>query len=333
MKKPNIRDVAEKAQVSEGTVSNVLNRPSYVSEELRERVRKAMEDLNYAPRESARQFRSGRVRNIGLVLADMSNPFFIGIALGALEVARKAGVGLVVCHSSEDPAREQENLELLLQQRVQGIILAQVYESSDRLSMLVDREVPVVLVDRVTHDVGFCSVTTDERLGGRLAGEYLSSKGYSSIGYVGDLKINPKVRLRLEGVREGASGITSSILHIPVLDWNTESGIEGARIWSLLPDADKPRALVCANDLVALGLTQELWRRGYRVPGDVAIIGYDDLDMASNNTIPLTTIRQPRTLVGRTAAKLILQEIEAASGDHEHRDVTLSPSLIIRETA
>lgn len=333
MRKATIHDVAELAQVSAGTVSNVLNRPSYVSPDLRDRVRAAMAQLNYEPRESSRQFRPGRVKNIGLVLADMSNPFFVGIALGAQEVAREVGVGIVICNSSEDPLRELENLDLLVQQRVQGIVLSQVDEKSDRLLTFFDRKIPIVLVDRVPDDVKLCSVSIHDALGGELAGEYLGSKGFRLIGFVGDLDVNPKVMLRMQGVRSGAAIKGSSVHHISVHGWTRESGTEGARIWAAMNLEERPKALVCANDMVALGLIQELWKLGFSIPKDVSVIGYDDLDMAESNAIPLSTIRQPRSLVGKTAATLILREIEENNQAHVHQRVVLTPSLILRETA
>lgn len=332
MRKPTIHDVAELAKVSAGTVSNVLNRPSYVSTELRDRVRAAMSQLNYEPRESARQFRPGRVRNLGLVLADMGNPFFIGIALGAQEVAREAGVGLVICHSAEDSSREIENLDLLLQQRVQGIIIAAVDETNEKLDALIDREVPIVFVDRVPHGSNLSSVSIDEHLGGELVGQYFGSKGLIRVGFVGDIELNPKIRSRLKGVESGANRFGCQVDLIPVSGWTVEAGEEGAREWLQMPEIERPVALACANDLVALGLIKELWRNGVRVPYDVEVVGYDDLDMASSNTIPLSTVRQPRTLVGRTAAELILSEIEPGTQNHKYRRVYLTPELVLRET-
>lgn len=332
MRKATIHDVAELAQVSAGTVSNFLNRPSYVSPDLRDRIRTAISKLDYEPRQSARQFRPGRVKNIGLILADMANPFFVGIALGAQEIAREAGVGLVICNSSENPTREIENINLLVQQRAQGIVLSLVDENSERLLALLNREIPVVLVDRVPKEVSLCSVSIHDGLGGELAGEYLGSKGFRLIGFVGDLEVNPKVRLRMEGVQTGAAIKGSSVCHIAVHGWTRESGTEGARIWSAMSPDDRPKALVCANDMVALGLIQELWKHGFSIPKDVSVIGYDDLDMAESNTIPLSTIRQPRSLLGKTALDLILREIEEGES-HVHKRVVLTPSLVLRETA
>lgn len=332
MRKPTIHDVAELAKVSAGTVSNVLNRPSYVSSELRDRVRVAMSKLNYEPRESARQFRPGRVRNLGLVLADMGNPFFVGIALGAQEVAREEGVGLVICHSAEDSSREIENLDLLLQQRVQGIIIAAVDETNEKLDALIDREVPIVFVDRVPQGSNLSSVSIDEHLGGELIGQYFGSRGVARVGFVGDLDLNPKIKSRMMGVEAGAKGYDCQVQLISVSGWTVESGEAGARAWLQQPGTDRPLALACANDMVALGLIKELWRNGVRVPDDVEVMGYDDLDMATSNTIPLSTVRQPRTLVGRTAAELILSEIEPSNQDHKHRRVNLTPELVLRET-
>lgn len=332
MKKPTIYDVARLADVSEGTVSNVLNRPSYVSAELQQRVKQAMLDLDYKPRGSARQFRNGRSRNFGLVLADMANPFFTRIAFGAQEAARDLGVGLVLCNSAEDTRREAENLDLLLQQRVQGIILSQVDETSERVNSLRERGVPIVLVDRVPSASPLSAVSVNERMGGELVGEHLRSRGFSRVGFVGDTGASPKVGLRLSGIRAGFGGEADSIEQLSVSGWTFESGIQGAEQWLAIPEERRVRAVACANDMVALGLLQRLVRAGVKVPEQLAVIGYDDLEMAAMNTIPLTSVRQPAAQAGRAAVSLILREINRADEGYDNRHVVLSPSLVVRET-
>src|SRR5690606_29539132 len=140
----NIRDVAQRAGVSAGTVSNVLNRPSYVNAETRERVLAAIDELNFVPRKTARQYRTGRERTLGLALADMGNPFFVDVALAAESEAKELGVGVVIVHNGEDVSREEQNLDLLVQQRVHGIMITPVDERNPRLEQLVERGIPIV---------------------------------------------------------------------------------------------------------------------------------------------------------------------------------------------
>ena len=137
-----IRDVATLAGVSAGTVSNVLNRPSYVRQETRDRVLAAIRQLDFVPDQGSRQFRPGRVRTLGLAIANLDNPFFVDVALGAEERCKELGVGVVICNSGYDPGREVQNLDLLVQSRVQGIIITPVDENSSRLELLRDRGVP-----------------------------------------------------------------------------------------------------------------------------------------------------------------------------------------------
>ncbi len=180
-----IRDVARVAGVSAGTVSNVLNRPSYVNAATRQRVRDAMVALDFHPTRSARQFRPGRERTLGLVMADMGNPFFVDVALAADAEARRLGVGVVIVTNGEDVLRERQNLDLLVQQRVHGIIISPVEESSPGLERLVRAGIPLVYVDRISGDQPCCWVTTDNRAGGRLAAEHLLGLGHRRLAFVG----------------------------------------------------------------------------------------------------------------------------------------------------
>jgi LacI family transcriptional regulator len=332
MKRATLSDVAAQAGVSAGTVSNVLNRPSYVSDAVRQRVQDAIAALDYVPRDSARQFRSGRSRNLGLVLADMGNPFFVDLALGAEEAAKGAGVGLVVCNSGEDPVREAQNLGLLLQQRVQGIVIAAVSGDSERFALLADKGVPLVFVDRIPAGDHHCTIGADDTAGGRLAGQHLASRGHTRVAFAGDGGQNLQVAARYAGFVRETKRLTGRLpVTIPIGGWAIESGREAGRRLIALDSAERPTAVFCANDLVALGMLQELTLSGVRVPDDVALVGYDDIVWAEDAAIPLTTIRQPRKQAGADAVKLLLDELQSGSG-HEHRRDIAVPELVIRRS-
>lgn len=328
----NIRDVAHRAGVSAGTVSNVLNRPSYVNAETRKRVLDAIAELDFVPRENSRQYRPGRERTLGFALADMGNPFFVDVALGAEAAAKELGVGVVIVQNGEDPSREEQNLDLLVQQRVHGIMITPVDERNPRLEHLIKRGVPVVYVDRISGDQPCCWLATDDLKGGQLAGEHLIERGHRRIAFVGDPSIARQVHERHMGLLSAveAAGLPASIVElIPAPAWKIREGrTVGLELAARRPE-DRPTAVFCANDMLALGLLQELVLHGIRVPEDIAIVGFDDLEWASVATVPLTSVRQPRDLLGRTAVRMILDEIDQGEA-HVHEHVIFPPELIIR---
>lgn len=330
-----IKDVARLAEVSAGTVSNVLNRPSYVNVATRERVLAAIRELDFVPRQGSRQFRPGRVRTLGLAVANLDNPFFVDVALGAEERCAELGVGVVITNSGYDPVRETHNLDLLVQSRVQGIIIAPVDENSSRLEMLKDRGVPMVFVDRVGDDRDCWSVVVDDFQGGQIGVRHLITAGHRRIAFLGHPETSPKVRTRLAGARSVVAehpGVTLELIEAD--SWSIEAGRSaGARLVDRATDR-RPTAVFCANDMLALGLAQQLLRDGIRIPDEVAIVGYDDLEWASVSSVPLTTVRQPRQGLGRTAVDMILELLGRPSARIPRSNhVVLQPELVIRDSA
>lgn len=330
-----IRDVAKLAGVSAGTVSNVLNRPSYVREETREKVLAAISELEFVPDQGSRQYRPGRVRTLGLAIANLDNPFFVDVALGAEERCKELGVGVVITNSGYDPVREEHNLDLLVQSRVQGIIIAPVDEKSSGLEMLRDRGVPMVFVDRVGDDHDCWSVVVDDFEGGRQGAQHLVGQGHRRIAFLGHPDKSPKVRTRLAGARsiiEPAEGVELELIEAD--SWTIEAGRAAARRLAERPPSRRPSAVFCANDMLALGLEQQLLRDGLRVPDDLAIVGYDDVVWASVASVPLTTVRQPRHGLGRTAVDMIMEllsrpVVRIPASNH----VVLKPDLVRRDSA
>lgn len=330
-----IRDVARLANVSAGTVSNVLNRPSYVREETREKVLAAIHELEFVPDPGSRQFRPGRVRTLGLAIANLDNPFFVDVALGAEERCKELGVGVVFCNSGYDPVREQQNLDLLVQSRVQGIIIAPVDERSPRLDMLRDRGVPMVFVDRVGDDRDCWSVVVDDFEGGRLGARHLVNEGHRRIAFLGHPDKSPKVRTRLAGAHsivDETAGVSLELIEAD--SWTIEAGRAAARRLAERAASRRPTAVFCANDMLALGLEQQLLRDGMRVPEDLAIVGYDDLEWASVSSVPLTTVSQPRNGLGRTAVDMIMDLLARTNARvPTSNHVVLRPTLVRRESA
>ncbi|BCJ76278.1 LacI family transcriptional regulator [Catellatospora sp. IY07-71] len=330
----SIKEVAQRAGVSLGTVSNVLNRPDAVAPQTRQRVLDAIRELGYVRNDSARQLRAGRSRTVAIVVLDVSNPFFTDVVRGAETVVEAAGGMLVVCSSGEDPARERHHLDLLEEQRVRGLLITPVGDDHHRrLERLVARGIPVVLVDRGSGQSNRCSVAVDDRLGGRLAAEHLAAAGHRRIGFVGGPLAIPQVADRHAGASEAlaAHGGGVELRMFETRSLTVAAGREAAERICALPAKQRPTALFCANDLLALGALQGLTVGGLRVPQDVALVGYDDIEFAGAAAVPLTSVRQPREQLGRTAAQMLLEEAEN-DGDHGHRHVVFQPQLVVRQS-
>ncbi|WP_231502735.1 LacI family DNA-binding transcriptional regulator [Blastococcus sp. URHD0036] len=332
----SIRDVAGRAGVSVGTVSNVLNRPELVSEGTRTRVLDAIAELGFVRNESARQLRAGSSRSVGLVVLDISNPFFTDVARGVEEVVDAAGLSLILCNTDDRPAREKAHLATLAEQRVQGVLITPTAELSGDIAALRDRGVPVVLVDRRAPTADQCAVSTDDVLGGRLAAEHLLERGHRRIAFIGGASGLPQVQERHAGVvaaveearRAGMAGADLTVLSPAEL--SVAGGREAASRVIGIPAARRPTAAVCANDLMALGVLQEMVRHGVRVPDEFAIVGYDDIDFAAAAAVPLTSVSKPRQDLGRRAAELLLDESRPG---HVHEQPVFEPVLVVRESS
>jgi LacI family transcriptional regulator len=239
---------------------------------------------------------------------------------------------VILCNSDDQPAREAAHLEVLAEQRVQGVLITPTAELSAHVEALRARGVPVVLLDRRASGPDQCSVAVDDVLGGRLAAEHLLERGHRRIAFVGGPSELPQVRERHAGVEAAVEEAGDAVLTVLSPDHLTVAGGREAAAQVVGVPADRrPTAAVCANDLVALGVLQEMVRQGVRVPDDFAIVGYDDIDFAAAAAVPLTSVRKPRQELGRRAAELLLDE---AGGDgHRHEQQVFEPTLVVRESS
>jgi len=331
----SIRDVAALAGVSLGTVSNVLNRPDVVAEPTRSRVQDAIKKLGFIRNESARQLRAGRSRTIGLVVLDVANPFFTDVARGVEDEASESGLAVILCNSDDQKAKESRYLEVLEEHRVQGILITPVAGADERLARLQRRGTPVVLVDSRSPSRGQCSVSVDDVLGGDLAVSHLLEAGHERIAFVGGPLSIRQVADRRDGAaralaRVGGTGDDMLLIETPAL--NVVAGQRAGAAIAELPAAARPTAVFCANDLLALGVLQEMTSHRIRVPEGIAIVGYDDVDFASAAAVPLSSVRQPRHQLGRAAAQLLVEEA-LGGGTHRHRQVVFEPDLVIRKSS
>lgn len=323
-------DVARAAGVSAATVSNVLNRPEVVAGATRDRVRAAIERLGYVPSEPARSLRSGTARAIGLVVPDVANPFFSAVARGVSEAAVEEDHAVVLVDAREDEARELDGIERLLRQHVRGALLTPVDEASSGLTLLRRRGMPVTLLDRDVPSGEQCSVGVNHVRGGALGIDYLRRLGHRRVAWVKGPGRIPQVRERTVGVEQAARAGGVEILTIDIESMTTAAGaMAGERLAAL---EERPSAVFCANDLLALGVMRSLAAHGLVAGRDVSIVGYDDIDFCASASTPLTSIRQPADEIGRSALRLLLAEVEA-DADHLHQRVLYDPVLVERDSA
>ncbi|HEY8590315.1 MAG TPA: LacI family DNA-binding transcriptional regulator [Naasia sp.] len=331
MSAASVRDVAVRAGVSVGTVSNVLNRPDRVSPEAVERVQRAIDELGYVRNDAARQLRAGRSTTIGLVVLDVGNPFFTDVARGSQDEAAAHGFSILLGNSDEDAERENAYLDLFEEQRVHGVLISPSGDVDARLARLRARGTPAVLVDRLSSDGSISAVAVDDLAGGRLAVEHLVTGGRRRIAFIGGPLSVRQVADRLAGARAAADAGGATL---EVVETSALTVLEGRQAGEALADrspTDRPDAVFAANDLVAVGLLQGLAiRRGIRVPEEIALIGYDDIDFAGTAVVPLSSIRQPSRLIGETAVRLLLEE--AADPGSEPRQVVFQPELVARDS-
>jgi LacI family transcriptional regulator len=319
----SIKDVAAHAGVSPGTVSNVLNRPGKVAPATRERVEAAISELGFVRHGSASTLRAGHSRTIGLSVIDIGNPFFTEVAAGVEDVVSELGYAVILGNSAGSQDKEDRNLRVLAEHRVRGVLITPSGEDPARLDRLREHGISVVLVDHPAHRPDQCAVAVDDVAGGRAAVAHLLSKGARTVAYVtGPLTIRQCVERR-EGAKVAmrAAGLDPD-------DLRARAGEKAAA--DLIAEG-LPEAVFCANDLLALGVLRALLRSGVRVPEEVALMGYDDIDFAAASTVSLSSMRQPTYQLGRIATELLLDECDNPD-THAHQHIMFQPELVARES-
>ena len=328
----SIKEVAARAGVAVGTVSNVLNHPERVAPATRERVLNAVEALGFVRNDAARQLRAGRSRTIGLIVLDSANPFFAAVARAAESEATLHDSDILIGNSGNDPDREARYVSLFEEQRVRGVLISPAGDISSRIGALRDRGVAAVLVDHEGTPGVHSSVSVDDTAGGYMAAEHLLATGRRRLAFVGGSPGIRQVADRLEGARKAAAEHPDASLEvIEAADMTVLAGRAAGQALVERRREELPEAVFCANDLLAVGLLQSLLLiNGLRVPEDIALIGYDDIDFAQSTVVPLSSIRQPAEEIGRTAVTLLQEQL--ADPLAPARQVRFTPELIARQS-
>ncbi|WP_225437273.1 LacI family DNA-binding transcriptional regulator [Arthrobacter sedimenti] len=328
---PSMNDVARRAGVSLGTVSHVLNKPEIVSAKTIARVAAAIDELGFVRNDAARSLAAGRSNTVGLILTDVGNSLFVDIARGAEGAASSAGRSLLLANSDVTFQKQESYLDIFDEARVAGIILAPLDAGLDGVDRVRRHGRNIVLVNYAGDRTDCCSVVVDEEHGGYLAATHLMDIGRSRLLFAGGPEDLHAVNARREGarraVRERGNGVSLEV--IPSRNLKSASGRSIAR--QLLDDGALPDGILAPADQLAAGLIHELTDAGVSVPGDVAVIGYDNNQFASEAAIPMSTVSQPGHEMGEEALRLLLDEIDNPRS-HEHRRITLDPSLIVRRS-
>ena len=326
--------VARMAGVSTATVSNTLNRPEVVSEATRARVLSAIEELEFVPNRSASTLRTGTNHLIGLLVPEIVNPFYAAIAKAVADAARVRGYVTGLCVSDDDADIELEHIRMLAEQRAAGAIVVPLAADMSRLLKLRLVGAHFVLVDRRLPEASGCSVAIDDVRGGFLAVEHLLRTTDGPIALINGPAWIPQCMEREAGARAAldAHGIAQGRLIVAEVPQMTIE--EGARAARSLAETGLVGAF-CTNDQLAVGAIRGFTESGLSVPGDVAVVGYGDLALATEALVPLTTVSQPKDVLGRTAVELLVDEIEAdgGAGEHVHEARLLDPVMIVRASA
>lgn len=329
----SIRDVAKAAGVSLGTVSNAINRPEVLAPLTLRKVQKVIEDMGFVPNASARNLRAGRNRVIGLVVPDISNPFFTALAMGVNDAAFAAKYVVILCNTDESTDKESQYLDVLSAQNVEGILITPARETIRALAKVAEKGIRLALVDRPALGLQACSVAVNDSYGGSLALTHLHELGHRKILLLTGNEDIPQVADRNTGIRESMKEISANQLPQIMelrLDSMSASNAYDAMIKKIESGVDFT-GIICGNDLIALGAIRALREKNIAVPEDVSVIGYDDIDFAGSASVPLTSISQPAYELGFAAAELIVLECENPER-HVHQRIEFQPRLVVRSS-
>jgi len=325
-----IKDVAKLAEVHPSTVSRVINNDPRISEKTKDKVLLIIKKLGYTPNAIARGLKTKRTFTLGMLIPDITNPFFAEIARGVEDAANKNNFNVILCNTDDKLKKEKTYLEILREKRVDGLILGTAHIRDKSILELEKIKFPYMLVSRNIEGLDKNCIIVDDVEGGMMATEYLIKLGHRRIAHItGPIKTRSALN-RLKGYQLAFKKhkIEYNDELVGEGDFRIKGGYQAMKKFLKLPEP--PTAIFAANDLLALGAMQAIQKKKYHIPEDFCIIGFNDISLASFVYPPLTTIRQPMQEMGALAVKMLLKIIE--DGEFNQKKVTLKPKLIIRES-
>lgn len=322
-----IKDVAKEANVAISTASRVINGSNNVSDGTRERVEQAVRKLGYKPNSIARSLKQKHTYSIGLVVPDIGNPFFAEVAQAVEQSARERGYSVLLANTNSKEDQEREAVDLLIAKQVDGIVWFAPIDRKlvDELSSSDNME--IVTISGGADPLGTHSININDQLGAVEAVSHLIKLGHTRIGYIAEPAHHTQERLIGYKAALKQAGIAVDTTLIERGTFKAKSGLDATK--RLLSIKNPPTAIFAANDLMAVEAMQYMRGKGLRVPEDVAVVGFDDIELASLSGIELTTIAQPKYEMGREAAKLLISSLRRTTAS---RQVLLSPSLVVRKS-
>jgi len=326
-----IRDIAKRAGVSVATVSHVINNTRFVSEELREKVRKVMEELDYHPNLVAGSLRRKKTNTIGLIVPDNSNPVFAELSRAIEDIGFSSGYSVILCNSAYNLDKEIKYVRVLRSKRVDGLIIIPTTVQATYINQLVDSGLPVIILDRTVPDAKTDSVLLDNYQGTYDATVHLIKLGHSLIAYIDRPFDLPHSLDRLRGYRKALeeNGIQLKDELIVRGGFDYEGGAEAMQ--KLLKRKPTPTAVIAFNDISAIGAIRAIEDCELKVPQDISIVGFDDIPQSSFTTPRLTTVHFPKYRMAEVAFELLQKKLEGTSSDRR-AEIVLPLRLVVRES-
>jgi LacI family transcriptional regulator len=320
-----LQEVARRARVSTATVSRVLNNPDSVKSTTRTRVLKIVQELKYSPNQHARGLAGARSRSIGVIVSNIENPFFLDVYKTVEAGALAAGYDVIMANTDYSSERLVTSVRLLLGRRPAGLAAIVSEMDATLIQELSSQRIPVVFYDVGTPRKNITNIRVDYRAGMDKLTAYLHSLGHRRIGYVGHHAVLGPIRERLQAVREAGSRLPGLEVEAAVDADTLEGGRQAAR--TLLTKFPRLTALVCVNDVMAVGALRELRSRGRRVPEDVSVSGFDNVTLAQFSVPALTTVHIPREQIGRTICECLMRDDVPRD-----REYVIEPELVVRDS-
>ncbi|OXS74214.1 LacI family DNA-binding transcriptional regulator [Domibacillus enclensis] len=329
-----IKDVAHELGLSVSTVSRALNDKPDIKKETREKVLEAMKRLNYSPNANARSLIQKKSNMIGLMLSDITDPFFSEVALGVEDVFSKVGYQIIYGNTFLDLDKEKQFLSNLLERKIDGLIMKPGKLDAELMSLVERLEVPVVLLRKLDENEKHLNISTidvDHYMAAYKAVEYLINIGHQNIGFIGMSKDVNEEEERLNGFSDCLRdhSLEHSVDNVVISGTGIKHG--GTGIQRLMEKKPKITAVFAANDLLAIGALEWLAKNNYRVPEEVSVIGFEDLEISSLHWINLTTVKLPRKKIGTQSAEMLMHML--SSENFEKKEVELDTQLIIRKSS
>jgi DNA-binding LacI/PurR family transcriptional regulator len=330
-----IKDIAKKAGVSHATVSRALHNSPLISDATTSRIKKIATDLQYHPSFAARCLKTNRSQALGVIVSHIDDPFFSEILQGIDDIAQANGYSLFIAASQHDPTRENAIVHAMREHRVDGVILCSPRFSPEQSSQLHSYDIPIVAVNNQAAVDYLYSIYHDDVDGGRQICEHMLGLGHRRIAYLGDALAGRSTKERLEGIQHAMHNagvpIREEYLH-QVAGNSAEQGNQAVDYYMDLQV--RPTAIICYNDMMAVGLLKGLHQAGIQVPDDISVSGFDNILVSGFTQPALTTLDQPKRFLGAEAARLMLEQLDSGDGSTPGKGkiIRLKGRLLIRQS-